>query len=198
ESRKLRPGPPTAACGGNGGRARGARGLAAAAPEARYRGPGSAATRREHGSCWPLPSSVCRRLHGPECGRSLRCSSSTIHTGIAFVVAPCARLTIPMRATLCTFTTGSLGRKLDQALAEQLLLVLDGTDLRGIAIGEAGRAEPAVVFDRPQEVLERKVAERVGPDESTNFLDRLGRADQLALGGRVDAVVAGTDDRGGG
>src|SRR5881397_31160 len=112
------------------------------------RWPRAAATRRAHGSCWALPSSVWRRLHGPECGRSLRCSSSTIHTGIAF--------------------------------------------------GEAGRAEPAVVFDRPQEVLERKVAERVGPDESTNFLDRLGRADQLALGGRVDAVVAGTDDRGGG
>src|SRR5439155_13571129 len=167
-------------------------------PPQRSRRPPAAATRRAHGSCWALPSSVWRRLHGPECGRSLRCSSSTIHTGIAFVVAPCARLTIPMRATLCTFTTGSLGRKLDQALAEQLLLVLDGTDLRGIAIGEAGRAEPAVVFDPPQEVLERKVAERVGPDESTNFLDRLGRADQLALGGRVDAVVAGTDDRGGG
>src|SRR5881409_4502084 len=131
EGRQQRPGPPTAACGGNGGRARWARGLAAAAPEARYRGPGSAATRRElsraiiavlkywyetcgyithaqpHGSCWALPSSVWRRLHGPECGLRFRCSSSTIHTGIAFVVAPCARLTIPMRATLCTFTTGS-------------------------------------------------------------------------------------------
>ena len=57
----------------------------------RRRWPRAAATRRAHGSC----------------GRSLRCSSSTIHTGIAFVVAPCARLTIPMRATLCTFTTGS-------------------------------------------------------------------------------------------
>src|SRR5437762_2454928 len=69
-------------------------GLAAAAPEARYRGPGSAATRRAHGSCWALPSSVWRRLHGPECGRYRRCSASltrapalgTIHTGIAFVV----------------------------------------------------------------------------------------------------------------
>src|SRR5207249_1101758 len=145
---------------------------------------------------WPRAAAT-RRAHG-SCGRSLRCSSSTIHTGIAFVVAPCARLTIPMRATLCTFTTGSLGRELDQALAEQLLLVLDGTDLRGIAIGEAGRAEPAVVFDRPQEVLERKVAERVGPNKPADLLDRLGRADQLALGGLVDAVVAGTDDRGGG
>src|SRR5947208_14803326 len=91
EGRQQRPGPPTAACGGNGGRARWARGLAAAAPEARYRGPGSAATRRElsraiiavlkywyetcgyithaqpHGSCWALPSSAWRRLHGPEC-----------------------------------------------------------------------------------------------------------------------------------
>src|SRR5437899_8137207 len=110
EGRQRRPGPPTAACGGNGGRARWARGLAAAAPEARYRGPGSAATRRElsraiiavlkyrygtcglithaqpHGSCWALPSSVWRRLHGPECGRSLRCSSSTMCTDIAFVV----------------------------------------------------------------------------------------------------------------
>src|SRR5438876_9496773 len=47
EGRQRRPGPPTAACGGNGGRARWARRLAAAAPEARYRGPGSAATRRE-------------------------------------------------------------------------------------------------------------------------------------------------------
>src|SRR2546427_6940622 len=85
-------------------------GLAAAAPEGRYRGPGSAATRRAHGSCWALPSSVgrglhgpeCwalpssvgRGLHGPECGRYRRCSASltrapalgTIHTGIAFVV----------------------------------------------------------------------------------------------------------------
>src|SRR6266487_4068247 len=127
EGRQQRPGPPTAACGGNGGRARWARGLAAAAPEARYRGPGSAATRRAHGSCWALPSSVGRRLHGPECGLRFRCSSSTIHTGIAFVVAPCARLTstartgsslapercasIPMRATLCTFTTGSCERR---------------------------------------------------------------------------------------
>ena len=33
EGRQQRPGPPTAACGGNGGRARWARGLAAAAPE---------------------------------------------------------------------------------------------------------------------------------------------------------------------
>ena len=146
EGRQQRPGPPTAACGGNGGRARWARGLAAAAPEARYRGPGSAATRRElsraiiavlscrcetgrfiahaqpHGSCWALPSSVWRRLHGPECGRSLRCSSSTMRTDIAFLLAPCARLTstarsgsslapercasIPMRATPYTFTTG--------------------------------------------------------------------------------------------
>src|SRR2546426_6171443 len=147
EPPQRRPRPTYAASGGNGGWARRPPGLAAAAPEARYRGPGSAATRRElsraiiavlkyrygtcgfithaqpHGSCWALPSSVRRRLHGPECGRSRRCSSSTIHTGIAFVVAPCARLTstaqsgsslapercasIPMRATLCTFTTGS-------------------------------------------------------------------------------------------
>src|SRR5205814_5389194 len=154
EGRQQRPGPPTAACGGNGGRARWARGLAAAAPEVRYRGPGSAATRRElsraiiavlkywyetcgyithaqpHGSRWALPSSVGRRLHGPECGRFRRCSASltrapalgTIHTGIAFVVAPCPRLfstartgsslapercaSIPMRAAVCTFTTG--------------------------------------------------------------------------------------------
>src|SRR5437899_2566050 len=91
------------------------------------RWPRAAATRRAHGSCWALPSSVRRRLHGPECGRSLRYSSATIHTGIAFVVAPCARLTstartgsslapercasIPMRATLCTFTTGSCERR---------------------------------------------------------------------------------------
>src|SRR5205814_9110720 len=94
EGRQRRPGPPTAACGGNGGRARWARGLAAAAPAARYCGPGSAATRRAHGSCWALPSSVWRRLHGPECGRYRRCSAfltrapalGTIHTGIAFVV----------------------------------------------------------------------------------------------------------------
>ena len=95
EGRQQRPGPPTAACGGNGGRARWARGLAAAAPQARYRGPGAAATRRElsraiiavlscrcetgrfiahaqpHGSCWALRSSVGQKLHGPECGRSL-------------------------------------------------------------------------------------------------------------------------------
>src|SRR2546428_7000086 len=100
EGRQQRPGPPTAACGGNGGRARWARGLAAAAPEARHRGPGSDATRRElspaiiavpscpcatgrfiahaqpHGACWALPLSVWRRLHGPECGRFRRCSAS--------------------------------------------------------------------------------------------------------------------------
>src|SRR5207245_11774214 len=58
---------------------------------------------------WPRAAAT-RRAHG-SCGRSLRCSSSTIHTVIAFVVAPYARLTIPMRATLCTFTTGSLGRE---------------------------------------------------------------------------------------
>src|SRR6266487_3738118 len=118
EPPQRRPRPTYAGCGGNGGWARRPPGLAAAAPEARYRGPGSAATRRElsraiiavlkyrygtcrfithaqpHGSCWALPSSVCRRLHGPECGRYRRCSASltrapalgTIHTGIAFVV----------------------------------------------------------------------------------------------------------------
>ena len=126
EGRQRRRGPPTAACGGNGGRARWARGLAAAAPEARYRGPGSAGTRRElsratfaeptyprdtvltieyaqpHGSCWALPSSVWRRLHGPECwalpssvwrslpgpecGLRFRCSSSTMRTNIAFLL----------------------------------------------------------------------------------------------------------------
>ena len=68
EGRQQRPGPPTAACGGNGGRARWARGLAAAAPEARYRGPGSAGTRRAHGSC----------------GLRFSCSSSTMRTDIAF------------------------------------------------------------------------------------------------------------------
>src|SRR5438093_12995961 len=47
EGRQRRPGPPTAAFGGNGGRARWARGLSAAPPDARYRGPASAATRRE-------------------------------------------------------------------------------------------------------------------------------------------------------
>src|SRR3989454_5350970 len=110
EGRQRRPGPPTAACGGNGGRARWARGLAAAAPQARYRGPGSTGTRRElsratfaeptyprdtvltieyaqpHGSCWALPSSVGRRLHGPECGLRFRCSSSTMRTDIAFLL----------------------------------------------------------------------------------------------------------------
>ena len=139
EGRQRRPGPPTAACGGNGGRARWARGLAAAAPAARYRGPGSAATRRAHGSC----------------GLRFSCSSSTMCTDIAFlllgssdvrtaaVARPSSRLayhgvpgqplgsgyamrprltftarsgsslppercaSIPMRATLCTFTTGS-------------------------------------------------------------------------------------------
>ena len=49
------------------------------------RWPRAAATRRAHGSCWALPSPVGRRLHGPECGLRFRCSSSTIHTGIAFV-----------------------------------------------------------------------------------------------------------------
>src|SRR5437773_4411240 len=82
-------------------RARGGRRQGAAAkamsvhivePPQRSRRPPAAATRRAHGSC----------------GRSRRCSSSTIHTGIAIVVAPCARLTIPMRATVCTFTTGCL------------------------------------------------------------------------------------------
>src|SRR6266487_44943 len=54
EGRQRRPGPPTAACGGNGGRARWARGLAPAAPEARYRVPGSAA--------WVLLGSAIVRL----------------------------------------------------------------------------------------------------------------------------------------
>src|SRR5947208_17181845 len=67
EPQQRRPRPTYAACGGNGGWARRPPGLAAAAPEARYRGPGSAATRRAHGSCWALPSSVWRGLHGPEC-----------------------------------------------------------------------------------------------------------------------------------
>src|SRR5207245_517887 len=50
-------------------------------------------------------AAATRRAHG-SCGRSLRCSSSTMRTDIAFLLAPCARLTIPMRATVCTFTTG--------------------------------------------------------------------------------------------
>src|SRR5438034_1601873 len=94
EPPQRRPRPTYAASGGNGGWARRPPGLAAAAHEARYREPGSAATRRAHGSCWALPSSVWRRLHGPECGRYRRCSASltgapalgTIHTGIAVVV----------------------------------------------------------------------------------------------------------------
>ena len=59
------------------------------------------------GSCWARTLPAWRRLHGPDCARSLRCSSSTVRTGNAFVVAPCARITIPMRATPSTFTTGS-------------------------------------------------------------------------------------------
>src|SRR5439155_9180644 len=57
------------------------------------------------------PAAATRRAHG-SCGRSRRCSSSTIHTGIAFVVPPCARLTIPMRATVCTFITGCEHRQI--------------------------------------------------------------------------------------
>src|SRR5436189_1305711 len=102
EPPQRRPRPTYAASGGNGGWARRPPGLAAAAPEARYRGPGSAATRRAHGSCWALPSSVWRRLHGPECwalpssvwrrlhgpecGLRLRCSSSTMRTDVAFLL----------------------------------------------------------------------------------------------------------------
>src|SRR6266567_872801 len=123
EPTQRRPRPTYAACGGNGGWARRPPGLAAAAPAARYRGPGSAATRRAHGSCWALPSSVWRRLHGPECGRSLRCSSSTIHTGIAFVVAPCARLTIPTHARdPLYFHHGLLAPELDPAHQDRLAL----------------------------------------------------------------------------
>ena len=60
----------------------------------RYETCGSITHAQPHGSCWALPSSVWRRLHGPECGRYRRCSAfltrapalGTIHTGIAFVV----------------------------------------------------------------------------------------------------------------
>src|SRR3989442_11764589 len=100
EPPQRRPRPTYAASGGNGGWARRPPGLATAAPKARYRGPGSAATRREvsraiiavlscrcetgrfiahaqpHGSCWALPSVVWQRLQGPECGRYRRCSAS--------------------------------------------------------------------------------------------------------------------------
>ena len=51
-------------------------------------------------------AAATRRAQG-SCARSLRCSSSTVRTGNAFVVAPCARITIPMRATPYTSTTGS-------------------------------------------------------------------------------------------
>src|SRR5439155_10398568 len=54
EPTQRRPRPTYAACGGNGGWARRPPGLAAAAPQARYRGPGSAATRRAHGFCGRL------------------------------------------------------------------------------------------------------------------------------------------------
>src|SRR2546422_9793458 len=78
-----------------------------AEPGPRYRGPGSAGTRRElsratfaeptyprdtvltieyaqpHGSCWALPSSVWRRVHGRECGLRFRCSWCTLRTHIA-------------------------------------------------------------------------------------------------------------------
>src|SRR3989449_10423759 len=40
-----------------------------------------------HGpECWALPSFVWQRLHGPECGLRFRCSSSTMRTDIAFLL----------------------------------------------------------------------------------------------------------------
>ena len=47
----------------------------------------SSVWRRLHGpECWALPSSVWRSLPGPECGLRFRCSSSTMRTNIAFLL----------------------------------------------------------------------------------------------------------------
>src|SRR6266571_4772711 len=159
---------------------------------------------------WPRAAATLR-AHG-SCGRSLRCSSSTIHTGIAFVVAPCARLTstarsgsslapercasIPMRATLCTFTTGSLGREPgvrvghDRNGAEHPLLVEVSGDAERRATEahlavevEAERAKQGEVGREHHARLALAAPEDVG-DDPVPLLDPFGRdlrTGQLAL-----------------
>jgi len=107
EPPQRRPRPTYAASGGNGGWARRPPGLAAAAPEARYRGPGSAATRT---GAWVLRAIAALLVVDDAqdiafllLGARADCSCQL--PGREF--APCARIAIPMRATPCTCATGS-------------------------------------------------------------------------------------------
>src|SRR5207247_974540 len=68
-------------------------------------------------------------------------------------------------------------------------------DLRGVVARAARVAElRGLAPRRPQHALEREVAERVDAQVLADLRDRVAGADQLALGGRVDPVVAGPGD----
>src|SRR5262249_30966592 len=76
------------------------------------------------------------------------------------------------------------------------LLALLFLDLHGIDRGEACRARGLLrTAEGREHPLDREVAQAVRLDELRDLLDRLVRRDQLAAGGRVDAVVAGVHRR---
>ena len=64
--------------------------------------------------------------------------------------------------------------------------------LHGVLAGEAGSAEAAVrVLGQPDDVLRRKVAQRVGPDDLVDLIHRAAGGDQQLLVGDVGAEIAG-------
>src|SRR5450759_1442830 len=66
----------------------------------------------------------------------------------------------------------------------------------GIPAVEAGEAEPVVrQVERREDAANREVAQRVGPDEVADLVDRMRRGDQLGLDLGVDPVEAGMEDR---
>src|SRR5581483_8886423 len=66
----------------------------------------------------------------------------------------------------------------------------------GVVAVEAGEAEPLVgQVERVEHALDREIAERIGPDERPDLLDRMVGRDQLGLDLGVDPVEAGVVDR---
>ena len=64
--------------------------------------------------------------------------------------------------------------------------------LHGVLAGEAGSAEAAVrVLGQSDDVLRRKVAQRVGPDDLVDLVHRAAGGDQQLLVGDVGAEIAG-------
>src|ERR1017187_1848732 len=82
----------------------------------------------------------------------------------------------------------SLARSAD---GEDLFHVNLGRVIPGVAGGAVSRF--LAVSASLLQTFNRKISQRVGSDELSNFLDRLIGGDQLFLGGSIDSVKAGRD-----